>query len=137
MDTVMLQQYSDELTLQYLAVFNTIDKHLDKVLLEEVFLPFNEKIKRVMDGDYSISWFVKMHHYQLKYFGELRNHITHGIKEYGHTYAYPSEHALAKLTKLKDAIVVPPLVGDVFIKDVYSCDLLDSLAEVVHAMHDQ
>jgi len=136
MDTVILQQYSDELTLQYLAVFNTVDKHFDKVLLEESFLPFNEKIKRVMDGDYSISWFVKIHHYQLKYFGELRNHITHGIKEHGHTYAYPSEHALAKLTKLKDAIVLPPIVGDIFTKDVYSCQLSDSLTQVVHAMHD-
>lgn len=137
MDTVLLQQYSDELTLQYLAVFNTIDKHLDKVLLEDAFLPFNEKVKRVMDWEYSISCFVKMHHYQLKYFGELRNHITHGIKEHGHTYAYPSEHALAKLTKLKDAIVTPPLVGDIFAKDVYSCSSLDSLTQVVHAMHDQ
>lgn len=90
-----------------------------------------------MDGDYSISWFVKMHHHQLKYFGELRNHITHGIKEHGHTYAYPSEHALAKLTRLKDVIVTPPLVVDVFAKDVYSCLLTDPLIHVVHAMHDQ
>ncbi len=130
-----LQQIEDS-TMEYLALFNAIDKHLDKVLGEDVFLPFNEKIKRIAHGHYPISWFVKLHQYQLKYFGELRNHITHGIKQHGHTMAYPSSHAIAKLQRFKESILQPPRAIDVFARKVYTCLDTDLFTDVLSMMHE-
>jgi hypothetical protein len=129
-----LQEIEDS-TMEYLALFNAIDKHLDKVLGEDVFLPFNEKIKRVAHGHYPISRFVKLHQYQLKYFGELRNHITHGIKQHGHTMAYPSSHAIEKLQRFRDAILQPPRAIDVFVRQVYTCHDTDLFTDVLSMMY--
>ena len=54
--------------IDYLAYFNQIDKHFDKVLDLDAFLPYNEKIKRIIHGDQAISWFVNLHKYELKFF---------------------------------------------------------------------
>jgi len=32
----------------FLALFNSIDKYFDKVLDQDKFLPFNEKVKRIV-----------------------------------------------------------------------------------------
>jgi predicted transcriptional regulator len=129
-----LQQIGDS-TMEYLALFNAIDKHLDKILWEDAFLPFNEKVKRIAHGNYPVSWFVKLHQYQLKYFGELRNHITHGIKQHGHTMAYPSSYAIEKLQRFRDAILQPPKAIDVFAREVYICHDSDLFTDVLAMMH--
>ena len=54
--------------MRYLSLFNEIDKHFDKVLGNERFLPYNDKIKQIIQGKYSISWFVKIFQNDLKYF---------------------------------------------------------------------
>ncbi|MDR2189806.1 MAG: hypothetical protein LBP53_01035 [Candidatus Peribacteria bacterium] len=71
------QQIEQSRVMQYLSLFNEIDKHFDKVLGTEKFLPYNDKLKQIMQGKYSISRFVKIFQNDLKYFGELRNHISH------------------------------------------------------------
>ncbi len=38
----------EKVIVDFLALFNQIDKHLDKILGEEKFLPYNEKIKRLV-----------------------------------------------------------------------------------------
>ena len=135
MEELELQVIEDN-TMEYLALFNAIDKHLDKVLGVDIFLPFNEKVKRLAHGTYTISWFVKIHQYQLKYFGELRNHITHGIKQHGHTMAYPSSYAIKKLQHFRDAILEPPRAIDVFAKKVYVCRDTDIFTDVLYTMHE-
>ena len=87
----------------YLAQFNAIDKFFDKILQQDGFLPYNEKIKRIASSNYYISWFINLHKYQLRYFGELRNHITHGIKLDGNTYALPSQYAIDKIARFKNS----------------------------------
>jgi len=126
-------QSSDPI-IDYLAYFNQIDKYFDKVLKTDKFLPYNEKIKRIIDGSFPISRYLKLYKYELQFFGELRNHITHGIKLDGHNYAIPSPYALHKIKTIAKAIKDPPSCFDVFKKDVYFCKTSDHLKDILPVM---
>jgi len=130
-----LEQKEDPIIV-FLALFNSVDKYFDKVLSQDKFLPFNEKVKRIIEWKYYISWFVKLHQYQLRYFGELRNFITHGIKIENRSMVIPSEHAIAKMKQLKQWILRPPFCGEVFRKKVYSCNINDLLLNILPLMKD-
>ena len=47
------QNTSEENIISFLAYFNEIDKHFDKVLWEDGFSPYNEKIKKIAEWNYS------------------------------------------------------------------------------------
>jgi len=42
------QTQKEDPIILFLALFNSIDKHFDKVLGQDKFLPFNEKVKRII-----------------------------------------------------------------------------------------
>jgi hypothetical protein len=120
--------------MEFLSLFNEIDKHFDKVLGTEKFLPYNDKIKQIIQGRYPISRFVKIFQNDLKYFGELRNHISHGLKVDEYIYAIPTQRAIDTLADFVDKIVKPPLCVEYFTKKVYTVHLQDSLAQLLTAM---
>lgn len=120
--------------IDYLAYFNQIDKHFDKVLHLSKFIPYNEKIKRLIEWEYPISWFVALHRYELQFIWELRNHITHGIKLDGHNYAIPSQYALDKIKTLSQHIKEPPSCFDIFKKTVFFAKTTDKLKDIVIIM---
>lgn len=126
-----------DLIMEFLALFNQIDKHLDKVLWLDMYLPYNEKLKRIISGNYTISWFIKLHQFQLRYFGEIRNQITHWIKLDGHTYVYPSHYAIAQLAKYADNIKSPPRCIDIFGKPVFVCNEGDKLEKIIKIMQEK
>lgn len=125
-----------DVIMQFLALFNQIDKHFDKMLWTDGYLPFNEKVKRIINWNYYISRFVKLHQFQIKYFGEIRNQITHGIKLDGHTYVYPSEYAIAQLARYADSIKKPPRCIDLFGRKVFTCKSDDKLINIIKVMED-
>ncbi|NOZ43591.1 MAG: CBS domain-containing protein [bacterium] len=98
------------------------------------FIPYNEKIKRLVEGEYPISWFVNLHKYELQFIGELRNHITHGIKLDGHNYAIPSPYALEKIKNLAHHIKSPPSCFDIFKKTVFFSKTTDKLKDILSTM---
>ncbi len=126
-----------DLIMEFLALFNQIDKHLDKILWLDMYLPYNEKLKRAITGNFTISWFIKLHQFQLRYFGEIRNQITHGIKLDGHTYVYPSPYAIAQLAKYADSIKSPPRCIDIFGKPVFTCKPNDKLETIIQIMQEK
>ncbi len=126
-----------DLIMEFLALFNQVDKHLDKVLNLDMYLPYNEKLKRVINGNFTISWFIKLHQFQLRYFGEIRNQITHGIKLDWHTYVYPSPYAISQLARYADSIKRPPRCIDIFGKPVFTCKPSDKLENVIKAMQEK
>jgi len=126
-------QWTDGI-MDYLSLFNQIDKHFDKVLDLERYIPFNEKIKRLIEWNYSISWFVSLHKYQLRFLWELRNHITHWLKLDGHTYSQPTPYALKKISKLAKAIKKPPTSFKIFKKKVFCVKENDLLKSVLPTM---
>ncbi|PID34687.1 MAG: hypothetical protein CR971_01940 [candidate division SR1 bacterium] len=127
----------EESIITFLALFNQIDKHFDKVLALEGFIPYNEKIKQLIKGEYSISRFVKLHQYQLKYFGEVRNQITHGIKLDGHSYVIPTPHAIEQLERYANAIKQPPQCGKIFKKEVFTIQADATLKTLVESLDKQ
>lgn len=127
-------QNNDEMILSFLAFFNQIDKHLDKILGEEGFSPYNEKLKKIAEGRFSISNFIRKHLYQLKNMGELRNFITHGIKTNGETYATPTSAALEKIKQYAEIIIEPPTVGQIFRKEVFTAKTTDLISELIPLM---
>lgn len=135
-NTKLIKKYDEkpDLIMQFLALFNQIDKHLDKILWLDIYLPYNEKLKRTINGNFSISWFIKIHQFQLRYFGEIRNQITHGIKLDGHTYVYPSPYAIKQLAKYADNIKKPPRCIDVFGGSVFTCKENDKLENIIQEM---
>lgn len=120
------QQLEQSRVMTYLSLFNEIDKYFDKVIGTEKFLPYNDKIKQIIQGKYPISRFVKIFQNDLKYFGELRNHISHGLKVDEYMYAIPTQKAIDKLADFVDKIVKPPLCIEHFHKDIQSVQLSDS-----------
>lgn len=120
----------------YIAIFNELDKYLDGVVGSEKFLPYNEKLKELTKSEIPLSLFVKKYQKKLKYFWELRNHIAHWFSIEWKHYATPSYHAVDELRKIKEAIIKPVAVGDVFKKQVYTCLSTDSLKEVMQAMRN-
>lgn len=123
--------------ISFSAFFNEIDKHFDKILGEEGFSPFNEKLKKITDGNYSISNFVKKHLYQLRYFGELRNFITHSIKNYGESFVMPTEVAVSRLAKYAEVIKKPARVIDLFKTEVFKAKKSDYLKTLLPLMQSK
>lgn len=123
--------------MEFLALFNQIDKYFDKILWLEVFLPYNEKIKRIIKWNYYISRFVKLHQFQLKYFWEIRNQITHWIQIDWHTYIQPTEYSIIQLRKYVKEIKMPPKCSDLFWKDVFFCHYDDKLKTVINTIEQK
>jgi hypothetical protein len=131
------QQREQSRVMTYLSLFNEIDKHFDKILGTERFLPYNDKIKQIITGRYPISRFVKLFQNDLKYFGELRNNISHGLKMDEYLYAIPTQSAIDKLADFVDKIVEPPLCIEYFRKEVHSVQLSDAFSVVLKVMKEE
>lgn len=121
-------------TQDFLALFNTIDKYFDQILHQDAFLPYNEKLKRLSNGDSHIAHYVSLHYYNLKFLWELRNHITHGIKLDGKSYATPSIHAIKKCEYHLKVLTSPPQVGHIFTKEVFIAKTTDLLTDILPIM---
>lgn len=81
---------------EFLGLFNILDKHLDKLIGQDTFMPFNEKIKVIKQSSLPISTYISRHAQRLKFIGEIRNHISHGLQYDEHQYILPS-HDLIQL----------------------------------------
>lgn len=126
----------NEASTHFLALFNEIDKFFDKLLEQDKFLPFNEKIKRIVQGKFPITHYIKAHAPMLKHFGELRNEITHGLKIGGQSFVIPSDYALEQLQTCRDAIVKPKTCKEIFTRDVFTCKTSDYLSSVLQTLRD-
>lgn len=133
MDTQNITANEDSI-ISFLAFFNEIDKHFDKILNEEGFSPYNEKLKKISEGNYSISGFVRKHIYQLRNFWELRNFITHGIKSNGETFAVPTLAAIDKISHYTKMITQPAKVLEFFKKPVFKAKKSDLLKSIIPQM---
>lgn len=125
---------NEDAIISFLAAFNEIDKHFDKILNEEGFSPYNEKLKKISEGNFTITSFVRKHLYQLRNFGELRNFITHGIKSNGETFAAPTQAAIEKINQYAQMITKPAKVLDFFRKKVFKAKKSDFLKEIIPQM---
>jgi len=125
------QQDEQTIVMRYLSLFNELDKYFDTLMDSERFMPYNDKLKQISEWKFAISWFVRLHLSELKYFWELRNHIAHWLKVDEYLYAIPTERAISKLSEFIEKIVEPPLCIDYFRKDVYCVHLSDKVSDIL------
>ena len=125
---------TEENIISFLAFFNQIDKHFDKILWEDGFSPYNEKLKKIAEWNYSITSFVRKHIYQLKNFWELRNFITHWIKSNWETFALPTQVAIEKVQEYAEKITRPAKVLELFRKNVFKAYTSDYLKTIIPEM---
>ncbi len=78
----LCEKISEQHANNFIAVFNELDKYFDTLVQDKTdrFMPYNEKVKLIAMDTTPVSMFVKKYEIKLKFFGELRNHITHGFK---------------------------------------------------------
>lgn len=97
---------SQSLSLQFIGLFNELDKYLELVLNDcDQHMNFNHKLKLVSQWDYPISHIVHEHFYELNYLGEVRNQLVHGMNLDGQEYIVPTQHAMDQLSMVTDVIV--------------------------------
>lgn len=125
------QKEEQAIVMKYLSLFNELDKYFDTLVETDRFMPYNDKLKQISEWKFAISWFVRLHLSELKYFWELRNHIAHGLKVDEYLYAIPTDRAISKLSEFIEKIVEPPLCIDYFRKEVYSVHLWDKVSDVL------
>jgi len=125
------QKEEQTIVMYYLSLFNELDKYFDTLVETDRFIPYNDKLKQISEWKFAISWFVRLHLSELKYFWELRNHIAHWLKVDEYLYAIPTDRAISKLSEFIEKIVEPPLCIDYFRKEVYCVHLLDKVSDVL------
>jgi len=125
------QKEEQTIVMHYLSLFNELDKYFDTLVETDRFIPYNDKLKQISEWKFAISWFVRLHLSELKYFWELRNHIAHWLKVDEYLYAIPTDRAISKLSEFIEKIVEPPLCIDYFRKEVYCVHLLDKVSDVL------
>jgi Mg2+ and Co2+ transporter CorA len=121
----------DNLTSRFLDAFAKIEKHLRKILDANKYTTFNEMIERAATRDKS----VRRLRVKLKAFGDLRNFLVH---EYNseETVAFPSEQTVVHIEIIRDELLSPAKLTDLFRNPVATCSPADPIGLATKMMHD-
>jgi predicted transcriptional regulator len=121
----------DDLTSRFLDAFATIEKHLRKILDANKYTAFNEMVDRAVNQDRS----VRRLRDQLKAHGELRNFLVH---EYNskQPLAVPSESTVLRIEVIRDELISPAKLADLFRRPVATCSPSDPIGVATKKMHD-
>lgn len=128
--------HNESNSAQFLALFNELDKYIEEMLHIDVYLPYNDKLKLMSEGNFPVSNFVKRYYHELKYFGELRNHITHGLRMDGKMFSSPTDYAIEELRKFKNAIKTPKTWSQIRKRPIITCKPSDSIENIIHLMKE-
>lgn len=126
--------YSATNSTTFLSYFNRIDSFLGKVVGQDAYMPFAEKVDHIAKGNYAVSYFVRTHQTKLKYFGDLRNQVVHGFGLDQHHYLLASDYAIQQIKHLQEALEKPPTVEHVFTRNIVPCFVHTVLREAINQM---
>ena len=121
----------DELSSRFLDAFTAIEKHLRTLLDADRHMTFNEMVEKAAKSDKG----VRRLRGQLKDFGELRNFVVHEYRRDQPT-ASPSAHAVERLQAIRDELLSPPRLIDLFRQQVETCAPTDPVGAAARKMHD-
>ena len=94
-------------------------------------MTFNEMVEKAARADKG----VRRLRSQLKDFGELRNFVVHEYRRDQPT-ASPSAHAVERLQAIRDELLSPPKLIDLFRLQVETCSPTDPVGAAARKMHD-
>jgi len=121
----------DDLTSRFLDAFATIEKHLRRMLDANKYTTFNEIVERAVSQDRS----VRRLRDQLKSLGELRNFLVHEYKS-EQPLAFPSESTVQRIQIIRDELLSPVKLVDLFRPPVEICSPSDPIGVATKKMHD-
>ncbi len=121
----------DDPTFQFLDAFASIEKHLRKTLNADKYTTFNELVERVVSQDRS----VRRLRDQLKTLGELRNFLVHEYKS-EQPLAFPCESTVQRIRVIRDELISPPKLVDLFRHPVETCSPSDPIGVATKKMLD-
>jgi hypothetical protein len=120
----------DDLSSRFLDAFSGIEKHLRKLVNADRYMRFNELVDKAACSDRIVGR-LRAH---LKDFGELRNFVVH---EYRHDTpaAIPSLQTVERLIAIRDELLSPPKLINLFRKRVETCAPTDPVGVAAKKMH--
>ena len=121
----------DDLTSRFLDSFATIEKHLRRMLDANRSATFNELLGRAVSRDRS----VRRLRDQLKTLGELRNFLVHEYKS-EQPLAVPSESTVLRIQIIRDELLSPVRLVDLFRPPVEICSPSDPIGVAAKRMLD-
>jgi predicted transcriptional regulator len=121
----------DDLTSRFLDSFATIEKHLRRMLDANRSATFNELLGRAVSRDRS----VRRLRDQLKTLGELRNFLVHEYKS-DQPLAVPSESTVLRIQIIRDELLSPVRLVDLFRPPVQICSPSDPIGVAAKRMLD-
>ena len=121
----------DDLTSRFLDSFATIEKHLRRMLDANRSATFNELLERAVSRDRS----VRRLRDQLKTLGELRNFLVHEYKN-EQPLAVPSESTVLRIQIIRDELLSPVRLVDLFRPPVEICSPSDPIGVAAKRMLD-
>ncbi|MGP0063545.1 MAG: CBS domain-containing protein [Isosphaeraceae bacterium] len=121
----------DELSSRFLDAFSAIEKHLRRLVDADRHMTFNEMVEKAARVDKGVRR-LRSH---LKDFGELRNFVVHEYRRDQPT-ASPSAHAVERLQAIRDELLSPPSLIDLFRQQVETCAPTDPVGAAARKMHD-
>ena len=121
----------DDLTSRFLDSFATIEKHLRRMLDANRSATFNELLGRAVSRDRS----VRRLRDQLKTLGELRNFLVHEYKS-DQPLAVPSESTVQRIQIIRDELLSPVRLVDLFRPPVEICSPSDPIGVAAKRMLD-
>jgi len=121
----------DDLTSRFLDAFTRIEKHLRKMLDANKYTTFNELVEGVVRRDRS----VRRLRDQLRALGELRNFLVHEFKS-EQPVAVPSESTVQRIETIRDELLTPFKLVDLFRHPVQICCPSDPIGVATKKMHE-
>ncbi len=121
----------DDLTSRFLDSFATIEKHLRRMLDTNRSATFNELLGMAVSRDRS----VRRLRDQLKTLGELRNFLVHEYKS-EQPLAVPSESTVLRIQIIRDELLSPVKLVDLFRPPVEICSPSDPIGVAAKRMLD-
>ncbi len=121
----------DDLTSRFLDAFATIEKHLRRMLDANKYTTFNEMVEGAVSRDRS---FRRLRD-QLKTLGELRNFLVHEYQS-EQPLAFPSESTVQRIQVIRDELISPAKLVDLFRHPVETCSPSDPIGVATKKMLD-
>src|SRR5271165_2351560 len=121
----------DDLTSRFLDSFATIEKHLRRMLDANRSATFNELLGRAVSRNRS----VRRLRDQLKTLRELRNFLVHEYKS-EQPLAVPSESTVLRIQIIRDELLSPVRLVDLFRPPVEICSPSDPIGVAAKRMLD-
>jgi len=115
----------------FISACNQITNHLKKKYGLKPKVNFGEAIRECKNKDKIVNYYLD----DLNMFLDLRNVLIHG-QDRNDVLANPTDETLSRIQTIKDKIINPEVVGNLFNTEVISFYVNDSLEKVLNTIRD-